>query len=42
VAGPGLAIRGYEEIKLAAVARYDADRERLRAELPAPARDSAR
>jgi indolepyruvate ferredoxin oxidoreductase len=30
-----LAIRGYEEIKLAAVARYDADRERLRAQLPA-------
>ena len=32
-----LAIRGYEEIKLAAVARYDADRERLRATLPVPA-----
>jgi indolepyruvate ferredoxin oxidoreductase len=32
-----LAIRGYEEIKLAAVARYDADRERLRAALPVPA-----
>jgi indolepyruvate ferredoxin oxidoreductase len=32
-----LAIRGYEQIKLAAVARYDADRERLRAALPVPA-----
>ena len=37
-----LAIRGYEQIKLAAVARYDADRERLRAGLPglAPASGS--